>query len=92
MMLCCGGEHPPDSPTSYVDFNGRRYRPPFRCLCCGMGICGRQFAFGRTCGYCDRGRCQLGLVIGRDRRPGQLVYETGHGRLDIREIAEEIPA
>ena len=54
----CGGHHPVNSPDCYVDFMGKRYRPPFKCLCCGKIICGQQFAFGRCCGVCDTGACQ----------------------------------
>lgn len=87
--LCpgCMGHHPPDPPDSYVDFRHRRFRPPFKCLCCGREICGRQFAFGRCCGRCDTGACQIGT-----RPPGPndpdatrrlgitVVYEDGHGK------------
>ena len=58
----CGGHHEPD-PPSYMDFKGRRFRSPFHCLCCGKETCARQFAWGRTCGYCDSGQCVLGLVV-----------------------------
>ena len=34
--LCpyCGGHHAPDQPT-YVDYEGYRFKPPFKCMCCG---------------------------------------------------------
>jgi len=54
----CGGYHEPDPEDSYVDFEGYRYHPPFRCMCCGKEICARQFAFGRCCRPCDTGACQ----------------------------------
>jgi len=54
----CGGYHEPDPPDAYVDFRGWRWRPPFRCLCCGTTVCARQWAFGRCCGKCDTGICQ----------------------------------
>ena len=56
----CFGHHEKDSNDSYVIWKGRKVMPPFRCLCCGKEICGRQFAFGGCCGACDVGACQLG--------------------------------
>jgi hypothetical protein len=47
-------------PDTFVDFNGRRYRAPFRCLCCGKQVSLAQFCFGRLCGSCDCGACQPG--------------------------------
>jgi hypothetical protein len=62
LPLCphCLGRHEPDSAEVFVDWQGRRYWPPFRCLCCGKEICARQFAFGRCCGPCDCGACNPG--------------------------------
>uniref|UniRef100_A0A6H1ZKW2 Uncharacterized protein n=2 Tax=viral metagenome TaxID=1070528 RepID=A0A6H1ZKW2_9ZZZZ len=54
----CGGEHEPDPPDCWVNFKGKEYTPPFKCLCCGKEICMRQFAYGRCCGPCDIGMCQ----------------------------------
>lgn len=111
MTFCrgCGGSHEPDSPDCWMDFESgldrvlRRFRPPFLCLCCGKEICARQFAFGRCCGYCDTGHCQLGLVVapGVDEKirdmhplaPGDMeaIYETGHGRQKVLlELGERI--
>lgn len=74
----CFGEHEPDPADAYVDFRGRRFRPPFPCLCCGKPTCARQFAWGRTCGFCDAGGCHSsGIHFGRQ-----------HGRRDILEAAE----
>ncbi|MBA7637563.1 hypothetical protein ES703_45208 [subsurface metagenome] len=56
----CGGTHDPDSDDAYVDYEGYRFRKPFKCMCCGKGICARQFAYGRCCGPCDMGACQTG--------------------------------
>ena len=56
----CGGKHEPDPPDSWVDFKGYRFRKPFKCMCCGKEICALQFSFGRCCGPCDLGACQLG--------------------------------
>lgn len=47
-------------PTVFVDFQSRRYRPPFRCLCCGRLVSLAQFCYGRLCGPCDCGSCQYG--------------------------------
>lgn len=47
-------------PDVFVDFGGRRYRPPFRCLCCGTKVSLAQFCYGRLCGSCDVGACQYG--------------------------------
>lgn len=57
--LCsaCGGYHNPDSLDTWVDYEGYRFKPPFRCMCCGKVICARQFAFGRCCSSCDTGAC-----------------------------------
>lgn len=59
----CGGVHESDPPDSWVDvapLEGEPYRItwPFRCICCGVTICARQFAFGASCGKCDVGACQ----------------------------------
>lgn len=78
----CWGKHKPDTPMCYVEFDGRRYRPPFQCLCCGKEICGPQFAFGRNCGYCDMGRCQKGL---RAAEEGDSEHERRFGMAVIRE-------
>ena len=51
------GDHRPDPPSSWVEFNGYRFHPPFKCMCCGKEICARQFAYGRACGICDMGAC-----------------------------------
>ena len=53
----CGGNHIPDPQDCHVDFQGFRFTPPFRCMCCGEEICVRQFAFARACGSCDVGSC-----------------------------------
>lgn len=42
-----------------VDFEGYRFREPFRCMCCGKPVDMKQFAFGRTCGPCDLGACDI---------------------------------
>jgi len=57
--LGCGGEHEPDPADAYVIFRGYKFSPPFYCICCGKEICGRQFAFGRCCGACDMGACDI---------------------------------
>lgn len=44
-------------PAVFVDFGGRRYKPPFRCLCCGKPVSLAQFCYGRLCGPCDCGAC-----------------------------------
>jgi len=56
----CGGHHEPDSEDSWVEYEGYRFSPPFKCMCCGKEICARQFAYGRCCGPCDMGACQPG--------------------------------
>lgn len=56
----CFGDHDPDECDYWVEFNGERFTPPFRCLCCGKETCARQFAWGRACGLCDTGACQTG--------------------------------
>ena len=94
----CGGHHEPDTEDSWVDFRGYRFRPPFRCMCCGKEICVRQFAYGRCCGSCDTGACQT------DNRAFQLSAAHEHpewwsydAQESIREFArivgaEEMPA
>ena len=47
----------------------RKFYEPFKCFCCYKEISKQQFKFSCLCGYCDLGRCQLG--IGR--------YLEGHG-------------
>lgn len=66
----------PDNPI-WVDFRGKRYYAPFRCLCCGVKVSDEQFCYGRTCGYCDCGKCNKNL------KKGEIVFEEGHGRKDI---------
>jgi hypothetical protein len=61
----CGGSHEPDPPTSWVEFRGYRFSPPFYCMCCGKVICARQFAYGRCCGPCDTGSCTNGMYTFR---------------------------
>ena len=56
----CGGFHEPDPGDPYVDFRDYRFKKPFRCMCCGREVCGRQFAYGRACAVCDLGACQTG--------------------------------
>lgn len=57
--LACGGKHEPDPDDAWVIFRGYRFKKPFRCICCGKEICMRQFAFGRACGVCDMGGCDI---------------------------------
>ena len=64
----------------YVDFKGRRFYKPFKCLCCGVEVSTEQFCYGRTCAYCDLGRCANRNTI-----------EKGHQRKDIFENAKIIP-
>jgi len=56
----CGGDHDPDPPDAYVDFEEHHFTAPFFCLCCGLQICLRQFCYGRACGVCDSGTCEPG--------------------------------
>ena len=63
----------------FVVFRGKKFYPPFRCLCCGKEISVDQFCWGRLCAYCDLGKC---------KKNGR--YEKGHGRKDIFEQAEEM--
>ncbi len=85
----CGGHHGPDPPEVFVDFEWRnelrRFHVPFHCLCCGIEICASQFAWGRCCGHCDTGACQLGRVEPEhfDPRKLQIIYEEGHGQKDL---------
>lgn len=57
MLPCCGGDHEPDTPDTWVKYDGWTFKPPFKCMCCGKDICARQFAWGRCCGVCDMGGC-----------------------------------
>ncbi len=63
----------------FVIFKGKKFTPPFKCLCCGIDVGDKQFCYGRTCGYCDMGSCNRGV----------FKYEEGHGRKDIFEEAED---
>jgi len=65
----------------YVDFKGKRFYEPFKCLCCGKEVDVKQFCYGRLCGHCDCGRCQ-------HKETG---YDKGHGRRDIFAEAEDVP-
>ena len=65
---------------SFVVFKGKKFYPPYKCLCCGIEISVEQFCFGRLCPYCDVGKCQ---------RDG-FHFEEGHDRKDIFEDAEEM--
>ncbi len=57
--LGCGGAHPPDNPEIWLRYDGWEFSAPFICMCCGKTICIQQFAFGRCCGSCDTGACDL---------------------------------
>ncbi len=63
----------------FVVFKGKKFYPPYRCLCCGKEVSVKQFCFGRLCAYCDLGKCQKNWK-----------YEEGHGRKDIFEDAEKM--
>jgi len=41
------------------EFNGYIYTEPFFCLCCHVKVEPIQWAYGRTCAYCDTGACAL---------------------------------
>jgi len=77
-VIVCGKFVPQEI---FVDFRGKRFYPPFKCLCCGKEVDVQQFCYGRTCGYCDCGKCQT-------KEHG---YENGHNRRDIFEQAEDVP-
>lgn len=68
----------------YVDFKGKRFYPPFKCLCCGKDVSVEQFCYGRTCGYYDCGKCEKGI------NGKKIIYEKGHGRKDIFNEAEDV--
>ena len=61
-------QDPPAADSDFVDFKGWRFRPPFRCMCCGVIVSLRQFCFGRTCGSCDLGHCRHHKLEGSQRR------------------------
>ena len=88
MMPCCGGNHEPDPQDSYVDFRGYRYFPPFICFCCGMTICGRQFAYGRAGGLCDTGACQTDL----QRSHARPEWYHPHGPSMLENFAKHVQA
>lgn len=89
-MFCqgCGGNHEPDPPETYLDFEWgdppelRRFYVPLHCFCCGIEICAQQFAWSRCCGHCDTGACQLGIVEPEGFHPEkvQIIYVEGHGK------------
>lgn len=37
----------------FFDYRGWKFTAPFICMCCGIEICFRQWAFSRSCGPCD---------------------------------------
>ena len=84
----CAGFHAPDQPGARVDFKGRRYRPPFACLCCGKAICAPQFAFGRACAFCDTGRCGGHAQISSDQRQAWLERGEIHPEALLKETWE----
>lgn len=99
---CCG-EHEPDPPDVYIDFRGWRWRAAFRCLCCGVIICARQWAFGRGCGKCDTGAChsdnryfqpEYGHVHPEWYRPydGQATVDAAAAACGAERLAQEVPA
>jgi len=47
----------PEDDQNFVDFKGWRFKPPYRCLCCGVIVTLQQFCVGRTCGSCGTGKC-----------------------------------
>ena len=74
-------------PIKWVVFKDKIWVEPFHCFCCGKEVSIEQFCFGRTCGYCDCGRCQSIVDKGgrRVEHDGKIIgyYEKGHGRKDI---------
>ncbi len=42
-----------------LDHRGYRFRAPFQCICCGKKVSAQQFAYGRACGLCDVGACDV---------------------------------
>ena len=66
-MICnhCLGDHEPDTDDVFVEARGVRFTRPFRCICCGVEICGEQFAWGRMCGVCDSGTCEYKPLSGQ---------------------------
>ncbi len=89
--LCptCGHYHEPDSEDSWVDYEGYRFSPPFKCMCCGKEICMRQFAFSRCCGSCDVGACQLGSMAYRPvAAHAQPAWRSGDRAEQIAKFAE----
>ena len=59
--LCVGCDGYHDEADTRIEFRGYTYTPPFFCLCCGIQVCARQFAWARMCGYCDTARCWKGV-------------------------------
>lgn len=79
--------------NNYVDFKGKRFYPPFRCLCCGIAVSVEQFCHGRLCGYCDMGKCQTSKNP-EDMGKAPMIetkFEERHGRKDIFDDAEDVP-
>ena len=54
---------------TWVEYEGRRFVPPFLCMCCGVETDVQQWAYGRMCGTCDTGCCQ----------PSSKLYRTEYG-------------
>lgn len=78
---------------TFVDFEGKRFYEPLKCLCCGKDVSVEQFCYGRTCAYCDLGSCQKlknPELMGKVPMI-EIDYEKGHGRKDIFEDAENVP-
>ena len=66
--------------AKFLVYGGKKFYPPYKCLCCGKKISKEQFCWGTLCAYCDVGRCQ---------RDG-FHFEKGHNRKDIFESAEKM--
>jgi hypothetical protein len=70
----------------FKDYKGWDFSYPFFCMCCGGLICAHQWAFGRSCGECDCGRCTHTNNRNRDKTySGPRVKSTNKGEYEIPE-------
>ena len=65
-------------PDGCLVYEGWQFRPPFICMCCGIEVSAPQWAFGRACGRCDTGVCEVDMM--RYDHPLPSFREGARGR------------
>jgi hypothetical protein len=81
--LCAFGPflHKPQPPDIHFIYRGWKFTPPFICMCCGIEVCFRQWAFSRSCGSCDVSNSRTRRLLYRQcfAGPHELVDSKAEG-------------